>query len=173
MEGYIVNKQNIFQVTIDNSEIFDVESLLAFPAAVPEISVGNKSFLIDVVDDHICIALMAGSKHDEFILFCQFWDALAGIWSDVDSGFDSSSVRKLDGKQNITRQISIFIAVDKSFVKIKDQGRFGSRRQMSKVAKRRQRFIHSFDVLQDIYGSSEMVFAKLIKTSGIWCWVGI
>ena len=72
MEGYIVNKQNIFQVTVDNSEIFDVESLFTFPAAIPEISVGNQSFLINVVDDHIGIALMAGSKHDEFVLFCQF-----------------------------------------------------------------------------------------------------
>ena len=72
MEGYIINEQNIFQVTIYHSEIFDVESLFAFPAAVSEISVGNQSFLIDVVDDHICIALVTGSKHDELVLFCQF-----------------------------------------------------------------------------------------------------
>ena len=72
MEGYIINEQNIFQVTIYHSEIFDVESLFTFPAAVSEISVGNQSFLIDVVNDHIGITLMAGSKHDEFVLFCQF-----------------------------------------------------------------------------------------------------
>ena len=72
MEGYVVNEKNIFQVTVNDSEIFDVESLFAFPATVPEISVGNQSFLIDVVNDHIGITLMAGSKHDEFVLFCQF-----------------------------------------------------------------------------------------------------
>ena len=71
MEGYVVNEKNIFQVTVDHSQIFDVKSLFTFPAAVSEISVGNQSFLIDVVNDHICIALVAGSKHDEFVLFCQ------------------------------------------------------------------------------------------------------
>ena len=38
---------------------------------------------------------------------------------------------------------------------------------MSEVAKRRQRLIHGFDVLQDIDGSSEVGLAKLIKTGGI------
>lgn len=62
---YIINEKNITQISIDNSQVFYVESLLGFVTAVAEISVADWLVKwVEVVAYNIAITLMTRRKYN-------------------------------------------------------------------------------------------------------------
>jgi hypothetical protein len=70
---YIVNKQHISQVTIDHPQILDVETFIAFPATISEVSMRNQSFLVDIVDNDICVAFVTGCEDYQLVVSSQLF----------------------------------------------------------------------------------------------------
>ena len=172
-DTYIVYQKDVSKVTVYHSKIFHVKTLLTFPATITKVSVGNQSFLVKIVNYHISIALMACCENHQLKIFWKFFKTLPSIRSNVDSSFYSCSIWKFDRKKNITRKICMLVAVNKSFIEIKNQSWFFSWRQMPEISNLRQRFIHTFDVLKNVDGCIEMIFAKLVKTSWILWWKSV
>lgn len=66
---YVIDEQYVSEVSIDDSEIFDVEAFFTPPATVSEVPMRNAAFLVKVINDDIGIALMTSCEDYELVFF--------------------------------------------------------------------------------------------------------
>lgn len=65
---YIVDKQHILEVSVNDPKILNVEALLTAPATVPEVPMRDIVLGVKVVNYHVGIALVTSSKDYELEL---------------------------------------------------------------------------------------------------------
>lgn len=65
---YIVNEQHILQIPVNHPQVLHIEALFTPPATISEKPMRNQSPWIEIVDDDIGVALVAGSKDDQLKL---------------------------------------------------------------------------------------------------------
>lgn len=63
------------------------------------------AFRVKVVDYHICIAFVTGSKNDDFKMLAELAKALSSIRPDIESCLDTGVIREAYLNHNIIRHI--------------------------------------------------------------------
>ncbi len=85
----------------------------------------NKFFLwVQIVQNYISVARMAGSENYDFKVFRKDGQNLSGEGPHVNSDLNDFTGGEIDFDFKITRHVHILIAVDQSLIQIKDDSLF-------------------------------------------------
>lgn len=94
---YIIDEQDIGEIPVEHSEILHVEALDGLVASFPEETMRDELPLrIQVVDDHIGVALVTGGEDNDLEVLAQLPQALDSVGPDVDARFDPITVGEDD-----------------------------------------------------------------------------
>ena len=118
----VVYYDQIFQLSVGYySEIFDVNAFFGSYAVVSVESVLNETALrVEVIKYHICIGLMACSKHHYLVSFICLLEAVKCIRPNIDTSLHCFSIRKSHVDNLITRVVFYVVyAVNQCLIQIK------------------------------------------------------
>ncbi len=76
---------------------------------------------VEMVKDDAGVAGVAGCEDDYLELFGEILQDFFAVGSDVDAGFDYLAGGEFDWKFDVVVDVQVFVAMNKSLVKVKDQ----------------------------------------------------
>lgn len=111
--GCIVDQDNFWKISIDDSEVFNVHAFLAETAVLTVETVLEDDLIgIDVVQYHVGIRTMAGCEDNELEMSVEIVEKCDCVWSDVDACFDRLALTHLYGEYYVGIGLGILIAVN-------------------------------------------------------------
>lgn len=121
----VINKYYLFKISIFNDrQIFNIKSFSQLGTILSKKSVFYYSIRIQIVNHWICITRMRGGEYYNFKVFWKIFNDLLSMWPYIYSGLYGFTSRKMNFHSYVTFHFLIFITVNKSFIKVKNQSFF-------------------------------------------------
>ena len=119
--GCIVNQHHLTQGTVYYAEVFDVGPICHQIARLPKYAMVDVLMLgVQVVQNGIGIARLAGGKHHDLEIGRQVLQQLHSPRSDIDASINNLPISQHHRQADMALGLVIFVEVDQSFVQIKN-----------------------------------------------------
>lgn len=123
--GCVVHQNHVAEVSVDHSQILGVHALRCLVAVLAEESVLDVLVVgIEVVEDHVGIAGVAGSEDNHLKVFAQVFENILSVGTDVDTCLYNFSSWEGNRQLDIVGRGQGVVAVDESLVQIKNHSFF-------------------------------------------------
>jgi hypothetical protein len=92
-------------------------------AVLAEETVVDEAVLrVEVVEDHVGVATMAGRENDDLEVLAEVFQDLLRVGADVDAGLDDLAGGEGDGEFDVEGRGQGVVAVDERLVEVEDDG---------------------------------------------------
>ena len=104
IDGIVYNYEVLKVSVANDSQVLDVDPVFGANTVVAiEAVLDELALRVEVVQDHVCVRLVARCEDHDLVLFVRFLQALQGVGSNVDASPHSFPVRKSHRNLVITR----------------------------------------------------------------------
>jgi len=104
IDGIVYNYEVLKVSVANDSQVLDVDTVFGANAVVAiEAVLDELALRVEVVQDHVCVGLVARCEDDDLVLLVRFLQALQGVGTNVDASPHSFPVRKSHGNLVVTR----------------------------------------------------------------------
>lgn len=116
----VVHQHHPSQVSPQNPQILDEELVVDHGAALSVQPVDDAPFGVDVVEDGVCITLIASREDHDIEIFAEILNDFLGMGSNIDIAVDDPPLHRFEGHFYLVPLHHDFARMDESLIHIKD-----------------------------------------------------